>query len=793
MQLIPISDLGQVGIIRGPPPYQLPPNVWSDGNNVRFLDNGVKKCSGYEEVFATLPFAPYYITPFLDNGGTYWWFAFGLNNAAVWDGSSWTDITRQNTGTLNATINDSVTTITLTDASAFPSSGSIALGTKANLDAASNGYEEITYSGKSTNDLTGCSRAANSTTAAEHTSAFPVVPISTTATGDNLYNTTTSENWRVTILNGLLVATNGFDTPQMWPLANGVPNKTIPLRTLQNWGSKTNSGANYYCRSMAAFKTFLVGLNWGIGGVEYPNLVKWSTEASALSPPFSWDESDATLDAGEYQLTDTPGKIMDGLPYGDSFLIYKEDSIYVMNYVGTPYIFSFKLLSPTIGLLAKNAVAEFDAGHFFIGNSDCYITNGQQVTALLPNKMRREMFSDLNGDNYEKVFVAADYARNEMLACYPSGISTIPDKALIWNWKDNTFSLRGIPDLYHINSGIAEITTGVNWPPQTTLNGAITAGSPATSGSLTVTSTVAADAVFSTPTGTVILQGDTAPYVGEQITYTGTTSTTFTGITRGANGTTAASHDNSIAVNQVTSTWDTVSGIWGAGNYDSVLKNLVFAKPDFKATISGATAANPVVLTTTVHGLSDSDKVSISGVVGMTQLNGNVYYAKVTGYSTTTFALYSDSALTTTVDGSGYTAWSSGGNVDMPKMYRDDRGNQEDGTNMISYIERTGYDLGDPSSQKFVSAVWPKLEVSGDNNINVYVGSQMSTEEGITWNPANGGNPYLFNPNTQSKVSCRITGKFFGVKFESTSDIDWKVHGVEFEVTPRGRRGSRSY
>jgi len=359
-------------------------------------------------------------------------------------------------------------------------------------------------------------------------------------------------------------------------------------------------------------------------------------------------------------------------------------------------------------LLAKNAVAEFEGGHFFIGNSDCYVTNGQQVTPLLPNKLRREMFSDLNGDNYEKVFVAADYARNEMLACYPAGISSIPNKALIWNWKDNTFSLRSIPELYHINSGIAAITTGTTW-------------------------------------------------------------------------------------NDHTEIWNLGAGIWGTGNYDNVLKNLVFAKPDQKATISGATAANPVVITSSTHGLADSDLVSISGVVGMTEINAQTYYAKVTGYSTTTFALYSDLALTTTVNGSAYTAYSSGGYIDMPKLYRDDRGNQEDGTNMTSYIERTGYDLGDPSSQKFVSAIWPKLEVTGDNTINVYVGSQMSTEDGIVWNAETGGTPYLFNPNSQSKVSCRVTGKFFGVKFESTSDIDWKLHGVEFEVAPRGRRGSRAY
>ena len=692
MPLVPINDLGQVGIIRDIPPYSLPPNVWSNGNNVRFLDNGVKKCAGYEEVFATLPFAAYYIFPFLDNGGNYWWLAFGLDNVAVWDGSNWVDITRQATGQLNGALSATDTTIVLDDSTAFPNSGTIAIGTNETADASINLYEEIAY----TTNTTGTGTLSGLTVANDHPDNEIVTPVGTTATGDNLYSATANENWRVTILNGLLVATNGFDTAQMWPLSSGVPSKTTPLRELKNWPATSS-----YCRSIAAFKTFLVGLNWSIGGNEYPNLVKWSTEASALSPPNSWVETDATLDAGEYQLSDTPGKIVDGLPYGDSFLIFKEDSIYIMNYVGTPYIFSFKLLSPTVGLLAKNAVAEFDNGLFFVGNSDCYVTNGQQVTALLPNKLRREMFSDLNGDNYQKVFVVADNQRNEMLACYPAGISSIPNKALIWNWKDNTFSLRSIPDLYHINSGIAAITTGTTW-------------------------------------------------------------------------------------NDHTEDWNAGPGIWGMGNYDSVLKSLVFAKPDQKATISGATAADPVVITSTAHGLSDGDKVSISGVVGMVELNATVHYAKVTGYSTTTFALYSDSGLTTTVDGSGYTAYSSGGYVDMPKLYRDDRGNQEDGTNMTSYIERTGYDLGDPSSQKMVRAVWPKMEVSGNNTINVYVGSQMSTEEGIAWE-----GPYLFNPNTQSKVSCRVTGKYFGVKFESTTDLDWKIHGIEFEVVPRGRRGSR--
>jgi hypothetical protein len=435
---------------------------------------------------------------------------------------------------------------------------------------------------------------------------------STTTADDDYGANTSSRRWTATNLNGLVVATNGFDAPQMWPLNAGIPSTTTPFRELQNWPSGNS------CKSIRSFKTFLVGLNWNRANQE-PRLVKWSTEAAYGAAPSTWDETDATLDAGEYELSDTPGDIVDGLPLGDSFLIYKEDSIYIMNYVGTPYIFSFKLLSPTVGALSKEAIKEFDGGHFFIGNSDCYICNGQTVTPLLPNKVRRAMFEDLSGENYQKCFVAADYVRNEMLACFPSSGSDVVDKALIWNWKDNTFSFRDLPDTSYIHDGIIDITAGATW-------------------------------------------------------------------------------------NASTEDWDLGTGAWGERNYDNVKKNLVFC------------------------------------------------------------------------------------DVTNTKIFRDSFGNTKDGTNMVSYIERTGLDLNDPQSVKFVSAVYPQIEVSGNNTVNVYIGKQISTEQGITWE-----GPVEFNPNSQSKVSCRVSGKYFGIKVESTTDIDWKLHGVAFEVQQRGLRGLRSY
>jgi hypothetical protein len=64
----------------------------------------------------------------------------------------------------------------------------------------------------------------------------------------------------------------------------------------------------------------------------------------------------------------------------------------------------------------------------------------------------------------------------------------------------------------------------------------------------------------------------------------------------------------------------------------------------------------------------------------------------------------------------------------------------------------------------------------------------MSTEGGYDWKDA-----VLFNPDTQSKVSVRGTGKFYAVKFESSTDMDWELDGYALEIDNAGNRGSREY
>ena len=74
-------------------------------------------------------------------------------------------------------------------------------------------------------------------------------------------------------------------------------------------------------------------------------------------------------------------------------------------------------------------------------------------------------------------------------------------------------------------------------------------------------------------------------------------------------------------------------------------------------TPASITLNNPIrVVVSREHGITDSSKVTFADVVGTTELNSNTYYAK--RINPTTIDLYSDRALSTTVDGGGsYTAY----------------------------------------------------------------------------------------------------------------------------------------
>lgn len=78
---------------------------------------------------------------------------------------------------------------------------------------------------------------------------------------------------------------------------------------------------------------------------------------------------------------------------------------------------------------------------------------------------------------------------------------------------------------------------------------------------------------------------------------------------------------------------------------------------DIPVAVEGATQANPVVVTSTGHSLSNGDLVDIVGVEGMTELNGNRY--KVANVAANTFELQDEDGVD--IDGTAFSIYLEGG------------------------------------------------------------------------------------------------------------------------------------
>lgn len=260
--------------------------------------------------------------------------------------------------------------------------------------------------------------------------------ISRTTGGD--YTATINTPWTATNLQGVFIINNENDAPQMWtPIAPGTA-----LVALSNWTS------THRCKVMRAFRQYLVAVNITKGATEYPQMVKWSHGAAAGAVPSSWDETDATKDAGEYDLADSPGQCMDALPLRDIMAIYKEDAIWGMQYVGGVKVMRFFRLFDGVGVASQRCVAEYTFGqHVVLGKNDIFVHDGQNRRSILDAKLRRSFYKDVNPSAFARSFVAVNEPAREVWFCVATGSATWPDKALVWNWLDNTLMFRELDSI----------------------------------------------------------------------------------------------------------------------------------------------------------------------------------------------------------------------------------------------------------------------------------------------------------------------------------------------------------
>ena len=254
--------------------------------------------------------------------------------------------------------------------------------------------------------------------------------------------------YTTSLLNGLLVWNNGDDAPQVW---DGVP--ANPMTEIPGWI------AGDRCESMRPFKFHLFALDMteSVAG-SLPSKLKWSSAAAPGAIPQSWTPA-ADNDAGDNQLADTPGRIIDAAPLRSDFILYKTNSTYLCSFVGGQNVFSFRKLFVTSGVLSRNCITEYNGSHYVLTADDIIRHDGNHIESLLDKRARNAIFGNLDEANFQSSFVVNYEKKKELWFCLPSAGNFFADVAVIYNLTEDAWSTRDLVEVAHAAVGRVNDTT----------------------------------------------------------------------------------------------------------------------------------------------------------------------------------------------------------------------------------------------------------------------------------------------------------------------------------------------
>jgi len=321
--------------------------------------------------------------------------------------------------------NGSATQIRLASTTGFPATGgTIAVGS-----------ELITYTGVAGVELTGISRAQKGTSSAIH------------STGATVTNATEFTGWGDAVDAGTITL-----EPGLWSLSNfgDVLVATIANGKTFTWDSSI--AARLSTRASTSTSGFATTNNptatrATLISPTTRHLIHFGTETTIGTPStqddmfvrFSEDENinaytpEATNTAGTQRLQDGT-KIMGALVAKENILVWTDNALYTMKFVGAPFTFGFEQVGTNCGLIGKNAAIEIDGVAYWMGNNGFFSFDGTVNT--LPCSVEDYVYDDVDTTKGQQVNAGINNLFTEVIWWYPTAGSEFNNRYVVFNYGE---------------------------------------------------------------------------------------------------------------------------------------------------------------------------------------------------------------------------------------------------------------------------------------------------------------------------------------------------------------------
>ena len=249
-----------------------------------------------------------------------------------------------------------------------------------------------------------------------------------------------------------------------------------------------------------------------------PMLVRWSDQEN----PYDWVPS-ASNQAGELRLSNG-STIVTALHGRQENLIFTDTALFVMQYLGPPYVWGFNMIEGNMSIMSPNAAVTVNNVTYWMGMDKFYTYSG--TVATNPCTLRQFIFGNLNQSQSYQVVCGSNEAFNEVWWHYPSYSSQVNDSYVIYNYVEKLWYYGSMNRTAWLDSSLRSFPMAAFSTQSSYLNEVLTAED---------TSVTLIDTTTYPASGSIQIDS-------EVITYTGNSGVTLTGCTRGALNTTAATH-----------------------------------------------------------------------------------------------------------------------------------------------------------------------------------------------------------------------------------------------------------
>ena len=242
--------------------------------------------------------------------------------------------------------------------------------------------------------------------------------------------------WSSCAINGQLVLSNGIDPLKYW---DGEDLTGTALTALPGWDVNLSAG------TLCSYKNHVIAANLS-GAISDPFAIIWSHPADpTASPPLppNWDYTDPTSDAGVAYIPQEGGGIQMMLKLRNSVVVYRERASHILDYIGGTFILGIRDYLHTVGILGPHAACEIQGNrHFVVTRDDVIVHDGQNFQSIAENKIREVLFASIDTTSIERVYCVADHDKHEVWLCYPDQTNEWATQAFVWDWDDQTWTIR---------------------------------------------------------------------------------------------------------------------------------------------------------------------------------------------------------------------------------------------------------------------------------------------------------------------------------------------------------------